>query len=126
MESMQRSSSMTEREYAKAWEGYRRSLALMTNDELSVLLSSLNRQLQEQATSMLSSTLSESLHAIDRPVLSSTPMAIPSASPPMDRGARPSPQQQEGALDLLARQRRLGPRVAGKLVMAQARAARRG
>jgi hypothetical protein len=125
MDSTQAPKSPTPSEVEEAWAGYERSLSRLSNDQLLSLLTTLNSQLQEQATSSISTTLLASLEAADRPVLSSTPTATLSDYPPMDRGVRASPQQQPGALDLLARSRRLGPRVAGKLVLAQARAARR-
>ena len=111
------------RSVERTWQGYQAAVSRMSNEELLRTLTDLNVQLQAQAqTSMTSPLLSELRQSLDRPVLSSTPREP--LSPPVDRGSRPFQSPPPGALDLLARSRSLGPRVAGKLVLAQVRARR--
>jgi hypothetical protein len=56
---------------------------------------------------------------IDQPVLQSRRTGDPSR--PADRGLPPSQRSQPGALDLLISGRRIGPRLAAKLVQASAK-----
>ncbi len=106
---------------------YRMALASLPGDlptqqaALMALLTDINARLAAQASSLTSEALSASLQTIDRPVLRSLPTETPSQPP--DRGA-PTSSRQPGALELLATSPRVGQRVVGKLLLADAK--RRG
>ena len=109
----------------QTWQSYQASLEHIAAqpdgmETLSRLLSEVSEKLQAQTQSTISHTLSEYNSTQDRPVLRSMAKGGPSPSAP-DRGARPDPSRAPGPLDLLSSSRRLGPRLASKLVLAEAR-----
>lgn len=96
-------------------EAYRR----MSPDRLLAELARINASLAEQGRSSVSSSLAQHLMSLDQPVLRSQRTADPSA--PSDRGQRPSAiPASTSALDLLILSGRSGPRLAAKMVKAQA------
>lgn len=111
----------------RTFEGYRMALSRMTIPQLLDRLTSINAELQAQSQSTLvsqiSSQLSDSIQALDRLQVRSPRMAPPTSAP--DRGAsasRPFPgSPQPSALDRLASSKYMGPKLAAKLVVADAR-----
>lgn len=97
----------------------RRSLASLSTSELWTMLGETNRLLSEQARSQTSALLSASPSPLDTPVSHGASTASPSSSEPAaptDRGRAPSPPSSPPGPRVP-----LGPRVAAKLVAAQAR-----
>lgn len=114
----------------RTFQGYRKVLSTMTIEQLMAHSVDLAAQLEEQSRrtlmAQLSSPLSSSMQSLDSPVVRSPRMASPSSRP--DRGqaaSQPSPAlPPRSALDLLASSKRLAPRIAAKLVAAEARRAK--
>jgi hypothetical protein len=115
----------------RTWAGYRTALSTMTMPELLAQATELSARIEleqrQTLASFLSTPLSESLSALDRLQVRSLRTAPPPSRP--DRGAAASQPSRElpqpSALDLLARSKSLAPRIAAKLVAAEARRARR-
>lgn len=113
----------------RTYEGYRAALRSMTIEQLMERADRLARQItadqQEQMSALLMGQLSSYSTALDRPSFGSPRTASPPSVP--DRGASsqasPAPRL-PSAVDLLAASRRMAPRVAAKLVLAEARRAR--
>jgi len=120
------SRTLTPTELARLDRTYRRALAQMTVPQLMDHLATINRQIEADRTERLGRVLSEAPSGyrpdLDQPVVS-TPTATP--LPRRDRGSLPSRPSPPRALDLLASQSRMGPRLAAKLVAASARSASR-
>ena len=106
------------------WRQYERALERLTPQQLMEQLTAINSGLQPQPTSTLSNLLLDRLHSADQPVVSSTTKATPSSAD-RDRPAASRPSPPPSPIELLSRSQRLGPRLAAKLVLASARAARR-
>ena len=112
----------------RTFEGYRAALAKMSVAQLMDRLTAINAELEAQSqstlASLISSPLSASIQALDRLQVSS-PRTVRPTSPASDRGAaasRPSPASpQPSALDRLASSKYMGPKLAAKLVVADAR-----
>lgn len=108
----------------ETWDSYRRALAEMASapdgiSRLTTLLTDVSARLEAENRTVLSQTLSEYAEQRDRLVLRSTPTAGRSPAP-NDRG-RPPTSPQPAPWELLSASRRLGPRLAQKLTIAQAR-----
>lgn len=114
----------------RTWAGYRQALGQMSMTELMSHATELSARLEAESRHHLGAALmdplSDSLQAIDRLQARSLPTARQPSSP--DRGARASQTSPEprlpSAVDLLARSKSLAPRIAAKLVAAEARRAR--
>ena len=100
----------------RAYEG-------MSQDQLLAELTRINEALARQTRSVVTQNI-QAVSGLDQPVVRSPRMDAPS------RPADPDPQRsrpsQPTALDLLISGRRMGPRLAQRLAMASARAARGG
>jgi hypothetical protein len=115
----------------RTWAGYRQAIGQMTMDQLIAhatdLSARLEQESQRQLGAFLSQSLADQLQALDRLQVRS-PRTAPQASP-RDRGAQASQTSQAprlpSAVDLLARSKSLAPRIAAKLVAAEARRAAR-
>lgn len=103
---------------------YEQSLKSLTIPQLHSLLAQINGQLQAQATASVTALLTERLAQESQPLERSTRMPTRS-SPPMDRGQAPSPSRPPSPLELLVSGNRIGPRLAGRLVLSSARAVAR-
>lgn len=101
------------------WAAVERAYSQMPRERLLEELTRINSLLGHQTRSVVSANLQQHLESIDQPVLRSQRTADPSQPP--DRGRPPSQRSQPGALDLLISGRRIGPRLAAKLVQASAR-----
>lgn len=107
----------------RTFAGYRMALARMTPEQLLAHLTSINAALAQEAREATARAIyptSGPTSSLDSPVGSMT-MEPPSSSP-MDRGARPSLSRPPSPLELLSGSRRLGPRLAARLVAASAAA----
>ena len=107
----------------QSFESYKKALAMIGSrpdgiERLSALLTEVSAKLQQEATSTISQTLLAYASNQDRPVLRSTRTVA--RSPQADR-AVPTSRTSPSAIDLLASQQRMGPRLASKLVLAEAR-----
>lgn len=117
---------------ARSYQGFQQALRQMSPSQLLELSTRQAAMIQTETAALLQSTLSTLSgysESQDQPVLSRASTAIPSPDPnrPTDRGAPASPIRQPGALDRLAESRRLGPRLAARIVLHSARSeARRG
>lgn len=102
---------------------YERTLTRLSPAQLHSLLAQVNAQLQTSTTQAAVQPLLEKLAAESQPLArySRTDPPTPPSSA-QDRGQRPSPSPQPSPLDLLAGRALLARRVAGKLVLAQAKA----
>lgn len=102
------------------WQAVERAYRSMSPERLLEELTRINSLLGHQTRSVVSANLSQYLmHDLDQPVQRSPRTA--DLSRPADREPRPSQKSQPGALDLLITGRRIGPRLAAKLVQASAR-----
>jgi hypothetical protein len=109
----------------RTFEGYRAALATMDRQELLDQLTRINAALETQSrAAMTSSLLSDSLASSDQLQTRSLPTA---SRPSPDRGSAASLPSTPlpSAVDLLARSKSLAPRIAAKLVQAEARRVRR-
>lgn len=105
------------------WNAVERAYQAMTTDQLLAELARVGSLLERQTRSGVSSLLQDQVsRGLDQPVTRRTTSGVP--SPPSDRGRPPSPRSQPGALDLLISGRRIGPRLAAKLVQASSRGPR--
>lgn len=113
----------------RTYAGFRRVLAQMSLPELMELSARqaalLEIEQRQAMTNLLSNGLSASIQSLDNLSPSSRRTAARPSAP--DRGAQASqtsaPQPRPGAVDLLAASRRLAPRIAAKLALAEARRA---
>lgn len=111
----------------RTFQGYRAALARMTPEQLLSHATDLSARLEAQSRSTLAALISpgpSGSSSIDDLVIRS-PRTDP-LSQHRDRGARPSPASPSlpSAVDLLAASKKLAPRIAAKLVQAEARRAR--
>lgn len=120
-------SRQTRADVAKLYAGYQQSLAQMTMPQLRAHLTELNAQIERDQRDQMTSLLQRvSPSSIDQPVNHSptpaTRLQPSSDERRADRGQpRSAPVSQPGAVDLLASRARMGPRLAAKLVLADAR-----
>lgn len=105
------------------WQGLDRTYARMTIPELLDELGRINSQQERRTRLDVSQMLSERMSEVDQPVVRSPRTDAPSLT--RDQERRPSPTPQPGALDLLISGRRVGPKLAARLVMASAKSRRR-
>lgn len=112
----------------RTMHSFRRALQLMSVPELMALASqqaaALELEQRTLMTNLLSSRLSDSLQSLD--TLQPSSRRTAARPSPAARGAAasqtsPAPPPRPGAVDLLAASKRLAPRVAAKLVLAEAR-----
>ena len=104
------------------WQGVERAIARMSPEEAMRQLAHVNGLLSQQRRSLVTDELMASVQELDRPVL--RPTSEERRSPSQDRGRASfptSPQRSPGALDLLISARRVGPRLAARMVQASAR-----
>jgi len=104
------------------WAAVEKAIARMTPDELMTRLEHVNGLLSQQRRSLVTSELTSAVQELDRPVL--RPTREERSSPSRDRGqssSPTSPRPSPGALDLLISSRRVGPRLAARMVQASAR-----
>jgi hypothetical protein len=107
----------------QTWRSYQQTLAKIGSqpdgmERLSALLTEVSAQLQLEQRQLLTQTLSDYTSTQDRLVLRSTEKAVRSP----DRPAPPqAASRQPAAWELLSASRRLGPRLAQKLTLAEAR-----
>lgn len=127
MTDLPRIPAMNRRELERLYEGYRHGLEQMTMPELMAHATQLGAMIEQDRAGQLALLMrSASRSSLDDPVIPSTPMAIPSpAGParPADRGGAASAQRSRPSspLELLASSTRTGPRLAAKLILADAR-----
>lgn len=118
---------LTGPELAEAWTEYEQALARMPGSPseristLHGLLADVSARLEAEQRSLVSRTLSDYATQADQPVIRRTRTERQS---PADRGALAS-SPQRAAWELVPEAKRLGPRLAQKLVLASTRAARR-
>lgn len=130
MDSMRRRSSWPRiPEKPSEWAAVEKAIAGMSREQLLAELSRIGGGLESRQRTTMSDLLSSMTSDLDRPVGHDQPsMRKDDPSRPADRGrassqsSRPSPP---GALDLLITGRRIGPRLASRLVRTSAAAARR-
>lgn len=111
------------------YASFRQALTKLTLPELMELSARqaalLELEQRQAMTNLLSNGLSDSIQSLDR--LSPSSRRTARQPSPADRGAAASPTSAPrplpGAVDLLAGSKRLAPRVAAKLVLAEARRA---
>lgn len=112
----------SEADLRQSFEGYRRALSKLSTRELMELAATQSAAIQQTQLSALSQLLTSSTPDLDQPVQRSTSGVSPSGGREVDRGQRPSPpSRQPSSLELLASRSRMGPRLAAKLVAADAR-----
>lgn len=104
-------------------DGYESALTRMTPAQLMSQLERLNEAIAQSPSphAQVTELLLRKLESESQPLARSSRMALP-IPPSAERGALTSPPSPESAVDLLASKARLARRVAGKLVLAQARA----
>jgi len=113
---------ISEDETRRLYEGYERTLGRMSQAQLMAELTRVNAALASSTSPALLPDLATKVADEYRPLARSSRTASP--TPPSsteDRGREPS-QPSPSALDLLAGRANLSRRVAGRLVLAQARA----
>lgn len=108
----------------ETWTSYRRALELMGQGpdglaRLSAHLTEVSTRLEAETRSAISQTLLAYTASQDHLVQRST--RTPVRSPAPDRSSPPPSSPRPSALDLLASKQRWGPRLAQKLVLAEAR-----
>lgn len=114
-------------EIAASFEGYRQTLATMSQPALLAELARVSALLQAQSSNLLTSQLWQASHsAIDHLDQAPEPTSMtmpssPSEGDPSRPASRPTPEPSR-AINLLAGTGRLGPRLAAKLVVSSARA----
>lgn len=99
-----------------------RAIASLTPEQTLAQLAVVNGELSQQRRSLVTEAIQESVAELDRPVLRQPTTA--ERSPRQDRGLASSPishRPSPGALDLLISSRRIGPRLAARMVQASAR-----
>lgn len=106
-------------------QSYKRALEKLGSqpdgiERLSRLAIEVSAELQKQSSSTISQTLLTYASQQDSPVSRSTRTAGRSPSPP-DRSAPPASTPRPAAWELLSGRQRMGPRLAQKLVLAEAR-----
>lgn len=107
----------------QTWRSYQQTLATIGAGpdgiaRLSGLLTEVSARLQAESRQTISDALLAYSSTQDRPVQRSTPRVAPSpgrADPPRERSRQPA------AWELLSASQRLGPRLAQKLTLAEAR-----
>lgn len=121
-------SRMSRRQLEELYEGYNQYLATLSLPELAAESTRLGAMIeQDQKAQLLSLLRSVSSSNQDAPVLQSmtpaTPYQRPSDASPLVRGSAASvpPPAPSNPLALLASSSRTGPRLAAKLVLADAR-----
>lgn len=114
----------------RTFAGFKAALRSMNIPQLMSLATeqaaAIELEQRQLLNDLISRRLSESVSSLDRLQVRSPRMAAPGPASP-DRGqahSRPSPVATPSALDLLASSRRLAPRIAAKLVLAEAQRAR--
>jgi len=114
----------TEAGQRETWASYRRALEMTAQgpgglDRLFAHLTEVSARLETETRSAISQTLLRYAESQDQLVLRSTPRAARSPGP--DRAAQPPSSPRPSPLDLLSARQRWGPRLAQKLVLAEAR-----
>lgn len=110
----------------RTFRGYRAALATMSLEQLMAHSADLAARIEFEQRRLLASAISSPLStltlSIDNPVIRS-PRTVPRPSDSPDRGRPPSPslRPSQSAVDLLAASKRLGPRIAAKLALHEAR-----
>lgn len=110
----------------ETWASYQRALQQMGSgpdgiSRLSAHLTEVSALIQQEARSTISQELLAWTSQQDRPVTRSTARADPSRASSPDRSASRPSSPVPSALDLLAARQRMGPRLAAKLVLSEAR-----
>jgi hypothetical protein len=117
---------------SRTFAGYKAALRSMSIPQLmsqaNQLAAAIELEQRQLMNQLISERLSGSLDSLDRLQTRSPRTAYPSREPDSaDRGqarSRPSPPPKPSAVDLLASSQRLAPRIAAKLVLAEAQRAR--
>lgn len=107
----------------QTWTSYRQGLAVLGSqpdgmERLNALLAVVSGQIETQARDLTSQTLSEYASNRDNPVSRSTRTV---ARSPDRSDPRQTPSRQPEPWELLSASRRLGPRLAQKLTLAESR-----
>lgn len=104
-------------------DGYESALTRLTPAQLMSQLERLNAAIAQSPSPHreITELMLQKLESESQPLARSSRMAVP-IPPSAERGDRTSAPFQESAIDLLAGKAKLARRVAGKLVLAQARA----
>jgi hypothetical protein len=127
-------SPLTPAAIRRTWSGYQRALERMAAqpDAIPVLqahLTEINARLQAQMMTAMTDAVGDQLRqrvsSLDTLQLRSPRSTAALPTSPTDRGARPSPSPQPGALDLLMARKGLGAKLAARLVVGSARAEHR-
>lgn len=115
----------------RTFAGFRAALRSLSIPELMSLAAeqaaAIELENRSTMSQLISQRLSGSIESLDRLQLRSRPTAPPERSDSPDRGlahSRPSPPPRPSAVDLLASSRKMAPRIAAKLVLAEAARAR--
>jgi hypothetical protein len=102
------------------WQSLQRAYQGLSTEQLMDHLSRINSLLEQQARLAITQDLGADIARSDQPAIRSPLTGAP--SPPQVPAPRPSPTQPISAFDRYLISRRVGPRVAARIIRGQARA----